>query len=67
MSFLPIAVLVLAGGAAPRSQDPAPVNPPKVAKAEHGKVAWFEGTFEQALAQAQAKKQLVFLDFWTEW
>jgi hypothetical protein len=34
---------------------------------DHGKVAWFEGSFEAALAKAKADKKIVFLDFWTSW
>jgi thiol-disulfide isomerase/thioredoxin len=33
----------------------------------HGKVAWFQGSYEEALAEAKASKKLVFIDFWTTW
>lgn len=28
---------------------------------------WFEGSYEDALAQAKATDKLVFVDFWTSW
>jgi hypothetical protein len=68
MLLLPIAALWLA--ASPAVLAPAPFQSPPVRPAaaeDHGKVKWFEGGFEQALAEAAAKKQLVFVDFWTEW
>lgn len=34
---------------------------------DHGKLAWFDGTFEEATAHAAASKKILFLDFWTEW
>ena len=37
------------------------------AASDHGKVAWYSGGFEQALAEAKAKNKVVFIDFWTEW
>jgi thiol-disulfide isomerase/thioredoxin len=33
----------------------------------HGKIAWFQGSFQDALAEAKASKKLVFIDFWTTW
>ena len=33
----------------------------------HGKIAWFQGSYEEALAEAKNSKKLVFLDFWTSW
>lgn len=33
----------------------------------HGAVAWFEGTYAQALAHARAQDALVMLDFWADW
>jgi len=38
-----------------------------IALGDHGKIAWFEGSFEQALAKAKAENKLIFIDFWTEW
>ena len=35
--------------------------------ADHGKIDWFEGTFEQALQEAAEADRLLFIDFWTEW
>ncbi|MCY2959561.1 MAG: thioredoxin family protein [Planctomycetota bacterium] len=37
---------------------PAPPTPVKV---------WFEGSYEDGLAQARASNKLVFVDFWTTW
>ena len=34
---------------------------------EHGKLKWFEGSYEAALARAAETKQILFMDFWTEW
>lgn len=34
---------------------------------DHGKLPWFEGTYEEVLAKASAENKLVFIDFWTEW
>ena len=33
----------------------------------HGKLEWFDGSYEDALAQAAVSEQVVFVDFWTEW
>ena len=34
---------------------------------DHGKLDWFKGSFEEALAQAKASNKIVFIDFWTTW
>ncbi len=62
--LIPILAAVLAA--------PLPVPPPignvaTVVAADHGKLAWFEGSYEEALEKAAASKQLVFIDFWTDW
>ena len=68
MSLLPIAALWLAASPVVLSSATPQAPPVRPAPAaDHGKVKWFEGTYEQALAEAAAKKQLVFVDFWTEW
>jgi thiol-disulfide isomerase/thioredoxin len=41
--------------------------PPRVSAEDHGKLNWFQGSFEEALAQAKASNKLVFIDFWTTW
>ncbi len=33
----------------------------------HGKIAWFQGSYQDALAEAKASNKLVFIDFWTTW
>ena len=35
--------------------------------ADHGKLPWFEGSYEDALKEAKAKNKLVFVDLWTTW
>ena len=37
------------------------------AAGDHGALPWFEGSYEELIAEAQAEKKLVFLDFWTSW
>jgi thiol-disulfide isomerase/thioredoxin len=32
-----------------------------------GRITWFEGTYEQALAEAARSDRILFLDFWTSW
>ncbi len=39
----------------------------RVSAGDHGKLNWFQGSFEEALAQAKASNKLVFIDFWTTW
>jgi thioredoxin-like negative regulator of GroEL len=34
---------------------------------EHGRLDWFDGSFEQALAKAKAEKKILFIDFWAGW
>ena len=50
---------------------PVPAVPPtpasRAAAEEHGKIAWFQGTLEQALVEAQKKQQPLFVDLWTSW
>jgi thiol:disulfide interchange protein len=60
-----LALAVLAAGPAP-----APATAPPAANApagDHGKLPWFEGTFDQLLAKAKAENKPVFIDFWAEW
>ncbi len=33
----------------------------------HGKLSWFEGSYEEALAKAASEKKIIFMDFWTDW
>jgi len=40
---------------------------PSATPGDHGKLPWFEGTFEELLAKAKTEKKIVFLDFWTSW
>ncbi len=34
---------------------------------EHGKLPWYEGTFAEALVEAEAENKILFIDFWTDW
>jgi len=43
----------------------APVRP--VEPGGHGKIEWFQGTYEAALSKAAEEDRLVFIDFWTDW
>lgn len=36
-------------------------------RADHGKLAWYEGSFDDALKKAKAENKIIFIDFWTEW
>lgn len=59
-SLLAVLLLVLPANAAPASS----------ITAEHpdrGRVAWFEGSYEEALAEAARSDRILFLDFWTSW
>lgn len=44
----------------------APLAAPAAAQ-EHGKLAWFTGSFDEALAKAKTEQKVVFVDFWTSW
>ena len=35
--------------------------------AERGRVQWFEGSWNELLARARERDQVVFVDFWAEW
>jgi thiol-disulfide isomerase/thioredoxin len=45
----------------------APLEGRPATQPEHGKLAWFEGGYEAALAKAKAENKLIFIDFWTTW
>ncbi|MFT7484411.1 MAG: hypothetical protein ACI9F9_000251 [Candidatus Paceibacteria bacterium] len=47
----------------------APVNqhPAATLLEGHGKLNWFEGSYEDALARAASSNKIVFIDFWTDW
>jgi thioredoxin 1 len=44
-----------------------PSAPPPIVSEDHGKLPWFEGTYEDALQEAKSKNKLVFIDLWTTW
>jgi hypothetical protein len=66
-----LTLLSLAGSdaqPAPASPAPALVGAPVVtARAEHGKLNWFKGTYEELLAEGARSNKIMFLDFWTSW
>lgn len=49
--------------------NPAPTVVPSagLVRGDHGKLDWFEGSFEKLLQKAKVSNKLVFLDFWTSW
>ena len=40
--------------------------PRLVSRGDHGRVEWFDGTFEQALAEAAKSRRIVFVDFFSK-
>jgi len=38
-----------------------------VTQEQRAKLKWFEGTFEELLAEASRSQRLVFLEFWSQW
>ncbi len=54
----------------PPAQTPTPAPAPTPSKTEHGKVPWFAGGLDRALAEAKSSNKLVFVDFnagWCTW
>ena len=45
---------------------PALVRTPP-SRADHGRLDWFQGTFEKALEKAKSENKIVFIDFWASW
>jgi len=39
---------------------------PTARRGEHGRVEWFEGSFDRALAEAARSKRIVWIDFWSK-
>ena len=46
---------------------PAGADPATAPVDGHGKLPWFEGTWEELLVEAKAQDKLIFLDFWADW
>jgi hypothetical protein len=69
MKIKPLTTLLLGLLAVPAAAASplAPVALTEVSTADHGKLDWFEGTYEEALAEAAKSKKLIFMDFWTDW
>lgn len=57
--MLTLTALVLGLAALPAPA--APLGP------SHGRLDWFQGSFEELLAEARRDERLVFLDFWADW
>ena len=34
---------------------------------QHGKLTWFQGSFEELLDEAEKSDKIMFLDFWADW
>lgn len=68
---LALAVTACSSGSAPTpaSSTTSTTTPttPASAPAAHSDKVWFDGSFDDALAQARATKKLVFVDLWTTW
>lgn len=61
-------LMAMAALLAPAAPQDAPTVPTALTCADsHGKLNWFEGTYEEALAKAASENKIVFMDFWTEW
>lgn len=58
-----LTALILVATQFPSDAQSSPAAPP--AAAAHGKVAWFGGTFEEALAKAKSENKVVYVDLWT--
>ena len=69
MLLTTIALAALAGpiAAVPSPTPPVASTPSTPARGDHGKLPWFEGTYEELLAEARKSNRIVFLDFWTSW
>ena len=60
-------MLLTALAAAFLSATPASIPSTTPVPGDHGKIAWFKGSYEAALAKAKAENKLIFIDFWTDW
>jgi hypothetical protein len=61
-----VAALALLAPPAPAATPSAPTAAVALA-GDHGKLPWFQGTFDELLAAAKKDNKLVFIDFWAEW
>jgi thioredoxin-related protein len=67
MLSITLAVLTLhAPSAVPPAVIPVVAGATAV-RSDHGKLPWFEGSYEDALKEAKEKNKLVFIDLWTTW
>lgn len=51
----------------PPAPQPSAAPGSVAAEVSHGRLDWFEGSFDELLAQAAREDKLVFLDFWADW
>lgn len=58
MRIIHAITLTLLGAAAPRAHS---------FPGDHGRLDWFQGSFEKALEQAKQENKVVFIDFWASW
>ena len=49
------------------SATPVPVITEPTTPMDHGKLAWFDGTFDALVEKAEAEGKIIFLDFWADW
>lgn len=62
---MPLAALVIALAHAAALPQAAPTEIREAAQEVRTSIAWFEGSFDEALAAAKASGRLVFVDFWS--
>jgi|GEM_PF-1148138 len=60
------ATCIAAPSAQPLAAPPMPATLSRVT-CGHGRLSWFEGSFDEAAANASAQRRILFVDFWTEW
>jgi len=47
--------------------DSTAISAARVTAGDHGKLPWFQGSFEELLAAAKKENKPVFIDFWADW
>jgi len=61
-----ITTLALTALSSPCAPPVAPLVAP-ASRGDHGKIAWFEGSYKDAVRAAKTEDKLIFIDFWTTW
>ncbi|MCZ6596855.1 MAG: hypothetical protein O7B99_04380 [Planctomycetota bacterium] len=59
-----LAPLALPAGVPHASQESAAQETPE--PVQHGKLTWFQGSFEELLQEAEKSGKIMFLDFWAD-